>query len=485
MPVLSSIIDSSYKIPRAFLQVSLGVGPKSPGSAAVKILLVGLKTAAGSAAVGERKLLTGKDDSRTFHGPGSELHMMSQAVFAANPIATVYAVAMDPAGGTAGTKVLTFTGTATADGGVAVWILGNRIYTPIASGTTATALGDAVAAAINARTDLPVTAVNAIGVVTLTAKNTGVRSTGISVRSLATVTGIAHTAVTGYVAAGTAGTENATTQLDGIAAERFHLVVSPHTDSTNLLKFKSFATSQSAAIAGKRCRWLACTMDTLANAITLSDTLNAQRGQLPWIENPDDTPAMTAAAVAGAVAAKIASDRAYNLDGLEVPGLKPQYALGDVPTETEQNSALSNGLTPLLSKEGTVRIVRSVTNYHQDATGNDDFSVIDTHYVDVPDYLADDLQVNFSSVYEGFKLAPDGADGAPPGARVATPLSVRDWIYGRLKREENRLIVNVDANLGALVVEIDGSTPSRLNAEIPVDCIELFHQFAANISQVG
>lgn len=484
MGVLSSIIDSSYKIPRAFLQVSLGVGPKSPGSAAVKILLVGLKITAGSAAVGALKLLTGKDDARTYFGAGSELHMMAQAAFRANPAATVYAVAMDPAGGTAGTKVLTFAGTATADGGVEVWVLGERIYAAIASGSTATVVGDAVAAAINSRTDLPVTAVNVTGTVTLTAKNTGLRSAGISVRSLATVTGITHTAASGYVAAGTAGSENATTQLDGVAAERFHLIVAPHTDSTNLLKFKSYVTAQSSAIAGKRCRWLGCSMDTLANFITLSDALNDKRGQVFWFENPDDSPAMAAAAAAGSVAAKISSDRAFNLDGLELVGIKPQYALSDVPTESEQNSALSNGGTPLLSKEGTVRIVRSVTNYHQDASNNDDFSVLDTHYVDVPDYLADDIQVNFSSVYAGFKLAPD-VDGAPPGARVATPLSVRDWIYGRLKREENRLIVNVDANLDALVVEIDASNPSRLNAEIPVDCIELFHQFAANISQIG
>ncbi len=484
MAQLISVIDTSYKVPRAFIQVSLGVGPRSPGSSAIKILLVGLKTGSGSAAVGELKLLAGEDDAKAYHGPGSELHLMAKAVFKANPIGTVYAIAMDGSGGTAGTKALVFSGTATADGVVEVWVRGERVAAQVASGMTATQVGDAVAAAINARTDFPCTAANVSGTVTLTAKNTGVRSAGISCRSLASVAGITHTGVTGYFSAGTAGSENATTQLDAIASQRFHYIVSPHFDSTNLLKFKSFTTSQSGPIAGKRCKWFACFNGSLASLITLSDAVNDKRGELAWMENPDDLPCMVAAAYAGAAAAVRSSDRAYNTDGLLLTGIKPQFAIADIPTETEQNSALNNGASPLLAQEGEVRIVRAVTNYHNDSSGNDDFTVLDAHYVDVCDYVADLLQDNFATAFKGFKLAPDNADGEPPDARVATPNSIRDWIYLQLKALENRQLVNVDALLPSLVVEIDGTTPTRANADVPVDPIELFHQLAANVAQL-
>lgn len=482
---LTSIVDTAYKIPRAFIQVSLGVGIRSPGAAPMRILLTGNKTASGTAANAELKLLTGPDDAKTYFGVGSELHLMAIACFKANPAATVYAIAI-AAAGTASTSTLTFTGgPATAAGTVEVWICGERVVAQVASGDSITAVAAAVAVAINNRTDLPVTATPAVGVVTVTAKNTGPRGSRISMRSLLTGgTAVAHTPATGYLSGG-ATMDDPQTVLDTVISERFHLIVAPYFTATELTKYKTHVSTQAQPIQGRRQRFIACLPDTLANCITIADTENEKRGQLLWLEDPDDLPAMVAAGFAGAVAAKLSSDRAHNLDGLVISGLKTQYDLADVPTESEQNSALSNGLTPLLGKGGVVSIVRSVTSYHQDAAGNDDFAVLDTHYVDVPDFIGDDIEGNFSSVFSGFKIAPDGEDGAPPAPKVATPLSVRDFLFGRLKTYENKLIVNVDANKAGLIVEADGTAVGRMNAEIPVDCIELFHQLAANISQIG
>ncbi len=483
MGILTTVIDPNLKIPGSFIQVSLGTGPRSPASGAYKLLCVGLKTAGGSAAVSELKQVTGPDDARAYFGAGSELDLMLRALFRANPTATVYAVAMDPAGGTAGTKALVFTGTSTADGIVEVWVLGERVVATIPSGSNATVTGDLVRDAINARTELPVTAGNSTGTVTLTAKNTGPRSGAISVRSLATVTGISHTPATGYCSAGSAGSENATTQLDAVAGERFHLIVSPHFDATNLGKFKSAVTAQALPVVGHRGRWLAAFGGTYANFITLSDALNDPRGQIDWIENPDDTPGMIAACHAGAHAAAVSRDRAFNTDGLTLPGLKAQYSVSDRPTRTEQNGILSNGGTPLVTSAGVVSVLRSVTNYHQDGSGNDDFSILDTHKVEVADYIGDSIDFNFGVRFRGFKLAPDDSDGEPPPPKVATPLSVRDWIYGLLKDEENELIVRVDENLPNLIVELDDDVDGRLNAEVPCEVIDLFHQLGANVAQ--
>jgi phage tail sheath gpL-like len=487
MAVLTSVIPTSYKVPRAFLKVTLGVGPRSPGAGSVKLLLIGNKTSAGSATVATAYAITSNDDAIARFGRGSELHRMCKAAFAAYGSADITAMAVTEAGTAATKSIATAVGPASVAGTLEVWIAGRRVVVQIAVGDTISTVSTNLAAAINATPDLPVTAAanTPAGTTVLTAKNVGVRGNHIAVRSLLTGgTGLTHVAATGY-AAGGATSDDPQACLDAVASSRYHLIVSPYVDATNLAKFKAHCDTQAQPLQGRRQRWIACFNGTLAAGITLADTINAQRGQLVWEEDPDDLPGEIAAGFAAYVASQIGSDRAANLDGLVIPGLQSQYDASDVPTESEQDSALNNGLTPLLSGTGRVSIVRSITSYHLDSGGLDDFSVLDSHYVDVPDFIADDLQANFTTAFAGFKIAPATADGSPPGPRIATPASVKDWIFSRLKFYENQLIVNVDALKDSIIVEIDAIATGRMNAEIPVDVIELFHQMAGNVAQVG
>lgn len=485
MPALTSIVDTSYKLPRAFLQVSFGVGPRSPGSAAMRILLTGNKTSSGTAANAELKAIFGADDAKTYFGAGSELHLMAKALFKAFPTATAYAIAIATAG-TAATGTITFTGgPASAAGTVSVWVLGEKITVDVASGDSITTIAAAVSAAINQKTDWPVTASPAVGVVTVTAKNTGPRGNRISLRTqLSGATGVSHTPLTGFLSSG-ATYDSPQTALDAVVSERYHFIVAPYFTATELTIYKSHVGTQAQPIQGRRQHVVWSSPDTLATAITLADTLNSVRMRGAWYEDGDDTPAMIAAAYAGFMASRLSADRATNLDYEVIPGLKDQYALDDVPTEGEMNSALNNGLTPLYGKGGEVKIVRAITTYHLDTAGNDDFSVMDIHYADAPDFLADKLEGNHYSQWKGFKLAPDTAEGAPPDTKVATPKSIRGWIAGQVKEEENKLFVNVDALAEQIVVEIDPTARGRVNAFIPLDCVELYHQFAAEVAQTG
>lgn len=481
---ITSIISTAYKVPRAFVKVSLGVGQRSPGSASMRILLTGNKTSAGTLAVETLVQLFSEGEARTYFGAGSELHLMAKAAFRANAAAEVWAIAITAAG-TASTGSIVFgAGAATTAGTVSVWVMGEKITIDVAVGDTVTAIASAVSAAINAKSDWPVTASPSTGTVTVTAKNTGPRGSRISLRTLlegaATVT---HTPVSGYLSGG-ATLDVPTNALDASAATRFHFIVAPYTTSTELGLYETHVDTQAAPLQGKRGIVVAATHDTLANATTLSDALNAQRMQLLWMEDPDSPPPMLAAAFAATMAGALESDRAYGTDGIVLAGIKPQNSSADIPTASEQNSALNNGLTPLLSVGSEVRVVRSITNYHLDTLGNDDFSVLDVHLVHVADFIADDVEQNFASAWAGFKLAPDSAAGVAPPPRVATPSSVEAWLYQRLKRQEDVLIVNVDAICDeSLVVEIDGVAEGRLNAVLPIEPIKLFHQLAVDVQQ--
>lgn len=489
---LTSVIDTSNKVPGAYLQVSLGVGRRSAGSAAREVLLVGNKTASGSSAVEVVQPLYSLDDARTLFGAGSELFMMAKAAFEANPNVTLHGIAVTESAGTAATGTITLTsGPATAAGTFETWIGGERIVTAIASGDSISDVATAIAADINAVTDLPVTAGSSLGVVTVTAKLKGPKSNAIRLRTLLTGgTGISHTALNTSLSSG-ATLDDPQNALDAVAQTHFSYIVASDDDSTNVPKYETHIEAKDEPEVGLRERFFFGSADTLANAITLSDAVNAKRGQLCWHYNGEQTPAMVAAACAAVHAKELTSDRAKPLDGYVVPGLTPQYSETDRPLNSESISALNNGITPLGTSGGSeVSIVRSITNYSTDSSSNPDYSVLDVSKVEVPDLIADTLEANFLSEFAGFKLDNDPVGSEQPEPGVATPRTIKAWIFGILKDyaaggSQPLQLQNVDEFEELIVVELDVNADGRANAAIPIDVVEGFHQFAADVRQAG
>src|SRR5690606_30192396 len=77
------------------------------------------------------------------------------------------------AAGVAATGTITVTGTATADGTIPLYCGGVRVPVGVTSGDTAAEVATAIAAAINANADLPVTAAAVDAVVTVTFRHKG------------------------------------------------------------------------------------------------------------------------------------------------------------------------------------------------------------------------------------------------------------------------------------------------------------------------
>lgn len=488
---ITSVIDTSNKVPRAYIRVSLGVGRRSPGSAAIRVLLVGNKLAAGTMAVDTPVQAFSRDDARTYAGAGSELFMMAAAAFAAFPNVELWLLAVtESVGAAASSNAIKFTGTASASGTVQVWVGGRRCVARIASGDTATDVGAAVAAAINAQTDWPVTAANTTGTVTVTAKQKGPRGGFIRLRSLQTDgAGLSHTAVNELLSGGTTP-DDPQGALDAIASTRFHYIVTADSDSTNVPKFKTHCEGLAEPETGIRQHFWYASIDTLGNATTLSDAVNAKRGRLVWHAGADDTPGEIAAATAAVHANRFAADRARNMDGETVPGLRPQYSAADKPLNSELVSALNNGIMPLDHDGTTVRIVRSITNYSTDAVGNPDYSVLDTAHSEVPDFIADALEQNWLSEFQGFKLDNDPPQGEITESGVATPKTIKAWAYGILTTYAAGgtgplLLQNVEAYKDQVVVELDSEAQGRANLVVPVDVVERFHQLAGDVRQVG
>lgn len=488
---LTSILAQADKVPGAYLRVSLGVGPRSSGSGPRELVLFGNKVAAGTMALETETDCYSEDEARTLAGAGSELFTMVRAALDAYAGATLKLIAVTESAGAAATGTIVVTGPSTSAGTIGVSVLGEEVEVAIATGATATQIGDAIAAAITNKPDWPVTAVNAAGTVTVTAKNKGPRGNFLAVRArLIAGTGITVTQPAGGYLAGGTTSDDPQTALDAVAAVRRRYLVAPYSDATPLGKFKAHVDAEDEPEVGHRKQLVFGSLDTLGNATTLATGLNFARAQCAWMEKSDQTPGMLAAALAARRAARESANVAYNLDGEVIGGLKPHANKADVPIHSELVAALNNGLTPLSStKSGEVVIVRSVTTKSQDASARPDYRVLDTTKVSVADEIADRFELAFADRFAGFNASDDPPDGDAPPPEVVTPALCADLAFELLTAAErlDRLLQlgSVERRKAEIMFELSTTSPGRFNGVLPIDVIEGAHQFAIDVRQVG
>jgi phage tail sheath gpL-like len=496
---LASIIDTSNKVPGGYLKVSLGVGTQSAAAAALRILVLGNKTSAGSKAAASITQTLSVDDAITYFGQGSELHRMIKRLLGVFPGANLYGAVIAESGGTAASTTIVFSGgPATAAGTVEVYVCGERVVAPFASGDSVTAIGDAVALAINNAPDLPVTAANVTGTVTVTAKHKGPRGNRIRVYdAISSGSGVTHTATDAYLTSG-ATSDSPANALAAAAAQRWQIMVTPYDDATNVALFKAHHTTYCDPTEGKRGVYLYASADTLANTITLASGNNDARARCVWHYNSDVPPAELTASWAGVYAKGRSSDAAYNFDGISIPAAIAQRTPADQPINSELASALNNGISPIkvLGDGATCVLARAITTKCL-AGSTPDYRVLDVHKVDAVDAVADQLETDFATfAANNPKLAADVAVGVMPPPGVATPSTIKDWAYGVTKRFDaedaegsagafGRYLTNVEANGANIVVEPDAIATGRANISIPCDVVELFHQGAIDVRQIG
>lgn len=536
MAIVVPGVAASRKTPGINFNVVLGGPGTSSGAATKSIMLLGnligtaitgaspaLSVAAGTAPVATVVSVASVDDAGTLFGLGSELYRMCAAVFAQYPDATLYACPVADAAGTAASAVLTFATTSTAAFTVRLKLCGQVIDVAVASGDTVTTIASAVADAINDAASLPYTAQNSSGVVTITAKQTGPRGNVLVVDAYFVAAGaVIETRITTSSTssgAGTTGTWSGTgtigseitlssgaTQdsfanaLTAIEPARYDRIVGACIDSTNAGRIVTHVNTNAGPTVQLLEQAIVPSVDTYANVVTLATGQNAARLQVAWhhasVLPPPDLAAQVAAArlngdaALGGSRAGEAADPAANLDGIDLVSVLMQRAPADRPTATEIEGALNNGITPVgasAGRPGYGAIVRSVTS-RSTASGVPNYAVIDTAYVTVLDYCADDLRSFLTTQLAGAKLGADLANGQPASRapNVTTSSLIRSTILARLYGYEGSGILrDVALNADLLAVEADGVTPGRVNCEIPCEPITALHNVAGNVRQLA
>lgn len=527
-------LPDSRKTPGIFLAVLLGGAASSAGAAPKKILLLGnkvttaitgsaptLSVAAGTQANAAPVFLPSSDDAATFFGRGSEIHRMALAAFAQYPTALVYGVSAAESAGAQADGVLTFAVTSTSAFTVRLTLNAKVIDVAIASGSTPTVVGTAVATAICNEPDLPMTAQFSAGVVTLTAKHTGPRGNNLAVRAqfidsngtateITTSSTTSSGATTGIWSSVTAvestlfldgGTtaDDVSAALASIASTKYDRIVSAQRDATNVDLIIAQVDSLASVTSQLRQQAIYGSLASLATVTTLATGRNDNRGQCVWHYNSPLSAEECAAQVA---AARLIGDALIggsrvgessrpnaNLDGIELATVPAQWFVGEQPTSTEIESALNNGITPLalsVNNPGGAVIVRSITT-HSLTNGVPNYSVIDTSTVTTCDYVADDQQSDLGIVFAGVNLASNTSDGSPPtAANTVTPSMIKARIAYKLATyEEAGILRNVAQNMPLLAVVENGASPGRVDCDIPCQPATPLHIVGGNVRQVS
>lgn len=429
------------------------------------VLLIGSKLAGGSADADVPVQIFSEDQADALFGKGSQTALMVRAFRKNNTLMPLWAVGVAD-GTTKASKAVTFTGTATGAGVIALYIGGQNVNVGVAVGDTASDIADAVAAAIT--DNMPVTASASTGVVTFTAKNGGTAGNFIDIRVNYVAGEVLPSGVgvsgTGMLTGG-AGDPSLTGVIANIGAQWFNIICTAFSSSGVLTALKEelerrwSATNQKSGVA--------VFGDNSDDAITNASGVDSRvLVDLPLPKSPTTSFEIAAAGTA-VIAQSAEADPAMPLGNLSVNGILAP-AMKDRKSLNEENAMLLAGGSLLNSSpDGTVYLRRTITTYKTNDSGADDDSYKQLETVFTLFFIRWDWNNYMSNKYKRAKLAQDGYEYGE-GQVVMTPKTGRAEALTRFDYWM-RIGVAQDAETFAkyLVVEINAQNKYRLDFLLP------------------
>lgn len=430
-----------------------------------RLLLVGHKLAAGSAAVDTLLTVTTETDAVAMFGEGSLLVAMWRAAKAnadlGLPIDVICLAEGAGAVKASSTVVVTLAGGTLGVSGELMFYVGSqRISFGVVAADTPTTVADKLVAAINAALKLPVTAAtNATpGQVVVTCKWGGPTGNDISLVTTYYPDDTLPVGLTVTIPAMAAGavSPDVTPVITKMAGYRATEIVNPFTDSTNMgLLETEMAT-----------RWLQNNMQDGAVVVGYRGTESAITTLLSTRNSPhvhtltttkDLTSPWETAAMAGAlIESGAAVDPAQPQTGMVLAGyVGPRQ--GDDFTIDQKNNMLVAGGSPLqIAQDGTGSLLRMVTNYTQTASGAPDRSLAELCWIKTMSYYRWFHVTEFQIKYTGFKIAQYITDPIP-GQKIMTKELGEEIMLGLYKQfMDVGLCQNMPYYQDTLVVEVDG-----------------------------
>jgi len=450
-----------------------------------KILVMGQKLTSGSASPLVPMRITDKSQGEAYFGRGSMLAGMINALKGANNYTETWAIGQnEAAAGVQAEGAVKFGGAVTAAGTLNLYIAGQRVRVAVGAADTLNAIATAVAAAINAKTDLPVTAaVDSVDTtkVKLTCRWKGETGNAIDIRVNYYQGEKLPAGMTATVTAMTGGTSNpALTEIwAAIGDEMYQTIISPYTDTANMQSLNTETRRRWGAMVKRETHAFVAAAGSHSAISTLGSACNYEFITGMGTQASPTTP-WEIAAIVGAVDA-YEPDPARPRQTLLLPGMMAP-APEDRYTFVERNLHLFDGVsTYIVDDGGQCRIERLITTYQTNAVGVEDISYLNIETMRTIAYLRYSARTRIALRYPRHKLASDGTEIAP-GQAIVTPRIIRSELIALFIQWMGAgLVEGLEQFKSDLIVERNAGDPDRVDAVIPPDCINQFRVFAASL----
>lgn len=457
-------IPASNRVPGPYVEIdgSKALGAQAPDPQ--RVLLVGFRSASGTALEGETKLIASETSGDALFGSTSQLAAIARAYKRVNRSAIVYAMALNEAsGGVAATGTFTFAGTSTATGQVVARIGDQRAAVTIPSGTAAAAVGPLVNTAIGLLSRLPVSSSVASAVVTLTARHKGTHGNEVSIEIETLPAGITVTTVQPASGATNPDANTLVTAMDDV---RYDTIVSGFNDAANLLILEAEMARRWGPLVKQPGMVFAAKSGSQGALTTFGDARNSQFSvvigtglspTVPWIW------AAQAAARDSQRNDSLNPNRPRN--GLTLPDCEAPKSANAFDA-LQRDLLLHDGISTFKTDQsGRVMIERLITTYQVNASNISDAT-----------YLSIETQRNLAGIYVelltlGSKygdhlLATDGTN-ADPGVPLVTPSLYRGEIIAHNAGLEKRgRTYDAEGFAADLYVEINPLDKERLDVQV-------------------
>lgn len=463
-------VPDTWRVPGIYLDVVPSLIGTGPGAFPLRAVIIAQGGTGGTAESGTLYLITRLEQVADLFGAGSPAHFMAREWLSVNPLTELYMIASEVSGGSAADGYFLFGGTISTPFTAAFYVAGRRVE--VLMETSPTVCGDNLVAAINGDANFPVTAVNAAGNVTLTAKFEGAIGHTIDLRvnhlpgeewgdSNLTLNIVQPTGGTGMIVLSNA--------LAGMAGFRWDVICHPYYLATQLDEIQSDLEDRADALVGWPGMGFSGRKDTHANLLTLGDSRNGRFECIFGMETFPGWDIARGAGLAGMAARYLQEDPVRPVTGRAwLNGYAP--VPGDLFTGTERNLLLHDGISTVLwADDGRASVERLISTYQETAGGSPDDTFLDVQTMFGLAYCRRSYVARFAARFPNHKLAPDGTP-ARPDSHIVTPQLILDdaagWYRGLV---EAGICTDVEGFIRDSTAEISDTDPNRVEIYLAVD----------------
>lgn len=478
MPIDFNVIPSGVKTPLFYVEFDNSMA--NTGEEKLKTLLIGQMVDSGKATAYKPVLVSSDSKGKELFGRGSQLARMNSLYRLNDAYGEVWAIPVaDPSGGTKASATIKVTGTATASGTIYLYIGAELVRVDVANKAVHTDISASIKDAINARPDLPVTATDQTGTVTVSA--TGKGAYGNDIKIEVNRYGVAQNEelpeginVQVSEMAGGNGTINLDKVITAMGDVGFEFIITPFNEKADLDKFTLLMNDVSGRWSPTKQIYGHVFTAKRGDAEGLASFGKSFNDQHLTIIGVGKAHPNLSCEVLAAYAARCATSAVNNparpSHSQQLLGISP-YKLGEAFEGTELETLLSNGIATAVVGGGGLMTSRAVTTYQRNAYGDPDNSYIDSETLFTSARVVRELRREVTSKLGRHSLVDDG-EYYEPGQAITSPSEIKTILISAYNNMVKRgWVENAKWFAKNLTVERSLVDKSRVNVLFPPDYV--------------